>query len=238
MSCRRRRPLTVLFLLLLFLARGDGRCQLQALLRGGDLLRISERYGAAASGRIAAWLQLIMDGWTGTTTEKLEMVNQFFNRIPNLADRQLWQRADYWATPFELLLVNGGDCEDFVIAKYFSLRELGVAEERLRIVYAKVFDRDGSVASHMVLAYHPGDGSEPLILDNIDTELRPASERGDLVPVYSFQGYDLISSRQEEAKPTAAGHAPVPRWDELLERITVREKGAPPGAAAMERDEQ
>ena len=48
-------------------------------------------------------------------------------------DDQHWHQADYWATPIETLASNGGDCEDFSIAKYFTLRELGVAEQCLRL---------------------------------------------------------------------------------------------------------
>jgi len=92
-----------------------------------------------------------------------------------------------------MLASNGADCEDFSIAKYFALKELGVPIERLRITYVKAVQLN---QAHMVLAYYPAPKDEPLILDNLENGVRPASERTDLVPVYSFNDEDVLLARQ------------------------------------------
>ena len=110
--------------------------------------------------------------------QKLELVNDFMNRTPFKTDQEHWGKVDYWATPVEFLSTNGGDCEDFSIAKYFTLRALGVADDKLQITYVKetrVYNE-----AHMVLAYFATPDAEPLILDNINKTIQPASNRGDL----------------------------------------------------------
>ena len=100
-----------------------------------------------------------------------------------VSDDQHWGRADYWATPVEFLATGAGDCEDFSLAKYFTLKALGVPLERMRLTYAKAVKLN---QAHMVVAYFATPDAEPLILDNLISDIKPASQRTDLVPVYSF----------------------------------------------------
>ena len=61
--------------------------------------------------------------------EQLRRVNEYFNRRIRFAeDSAVWSQPDYWATPLETIARGAGDCEDFVFAKYFTLRELGIAD--------------------------------------------------------------------------------------------------------------
>ena len=60
--------------------------------------------------------------------EKLYSINRFFNRFDFVDDLVHWNEKDYWATPIEFISTGAGDCEDYTIAKYFSLIELGVPE--------------------------------------------------------------------------------------------------------------
>jgi len=131
--------------------------------------------------------------------EKLKLVNEFMHETPFYCDPVLWCREDYWAKPIELLANDGGDCEDFSIAKYFTLRALGVAEDRLRIVYA-VYQKPGFTGAHMVLAYYPAPDAEPLILDNINPSLLPASARPDLVPVFSFNTQGMWGAKENKGR--------------------------------------
>ncbi len=80
----------------------------------------------------------------------------------------------------ELLTTNGGDCEDFSIAKYLTLRAMGVPDDQLRIIYVKALELN---QAHMVLAWYKTPGSDPLILDNLINDIKPASQRNDLEPV-------------------------------------------------------
>ena len=148
---------------------------------------------------------------------RLQAVNQFFNRrIVFRDDAAVWGQVDYWASPIETLNQGQGDCEDFAIAKYFSLLALGVPGNRLRLVYvrAQIGGAQGVVQAHMVLAYHPGPEAEPLILDNLIGEIRPASRRPDLAPVFSFNGDGLWQGvgTQTAGDPVAR----LSRWREVL----------------------
>jgi predicted transglutaminase-like cysteine proteinase len=117
---------------------------------------------------------------------RLQEINDFFNRrLAFREDSATWGRPDYWASPLESLERRAGDCEDYAIAKYFSLAAAGVPTARLRMVYVRA-RLDGQSLAHMVLAYHAGPDAEPLILDNLRPEVLPASLRPDLTPVFSF----------------------------------------------------
>ena len=111
---------------------------------------------------------------------------------------------------------NGADCEDFSIAKYFTLKELGVPIQRLRITYVKAVRLD---QAHMVLAYYPAPGAIPLILDNLDEKVRPASERADLIPVFSFNDEDLLQVRQGQRDVNVGSSTQIRMWRYLLAKL-------------------
>ena len=146
--------------------------------------------------------------------DRLATVNNFFNqRIAFRDDIEVWGQIDYWATPLEMLDKGAGDCEDYAIGKYMSLLAAGVPQSRLRMVYVRA-QFQGRPQAHMVLAYYPQPEAEPLILDNINPEIRPASLRPDLTPVFSFNGEGLWSG----VGATTAGN-PLVRlslWRDLL----------------------
>ncbi|MEX8516905.1 MAG: transglutaminase-like cysteine peptidase [Leptothrix sp. (in: b-proteobacteria)] len=126
--------------------------------------------------------------------ERLVNINQFFNsRILFRSDIDTWGLPDYWASPLEMLNKGAGDCEDYAIGKYFSLLASGTSPAKLRMVYvrAMIGGPDGVPQAHMVLAYYPAPDAEPFILDNLVSEIRPASRRPDLTPVFSFNADGL-----------------------------------------------
>jgi predicted transglutaminase-like cysteine proteinase len=149
---------------------------------------------------------------------KLRGVNEFFNRrVLFRDDLEVWGQTDYWASPLEMLDKGAGDCEDYAIAKYFSLLGLGVPVSKLRMVYvrAQLGGVGGPSQAHMVLAYYESANAEPLILDNLVSEVRPASRRPDLSPVFSFNSEGLW---QGVGPQTATGDpvARLSRWRDLL----------------------
>jgi predicted transglutaminase-like cysteine proteinase len=146
----------------------------------------------------------------------LGSVNTFFNRLPFITDLAHWGVEDYWATPAEALASNGADCEDFSIAKYFTLKELGVPIERLRITYVKAVRLN---QAHMVLAYYPAQNAVPLILDNLEDKVKPASERTDLIPVYSFNDEDLLLAREGKSAASAGSASQIRSWRYLLLKL-------------------
>ena len=133
-------------------------------------------------------------------------------------DLSHWGKEDYWATPIEFLGSRGGDCEDFTIAKYFSLRELGIADEKLRLVYVKALTLD---QHHMVLAYYHKPTSVPVLLDNLDKELKPATKRKDLLPIYSFNAKNLWLSKEKGRGVLVGGSSRLSLWTDLNSRLAA-----------------
>ena len=171
---------------------------------------------SSAVKRLTKWNELIQDETHSDTDEKLEAVNRFFNRHLRFeTDQQIWGELDYWATPVESLVTGAADCEDFTIAKYHTLRHLGVPDEQMRLTYVKANELN---QPHMVLSYYATPGSEPLVLDNLTDWIRPASQRQDLLPVYSFNAAGLWPAGS--TRNTMSGPArQLPRWRDLLEKM-------------------
>ena len=183
--------------------------------------KLAQQFGPVAKSRLTEGRALVTTAKNKTLQqerEKLELVNDFMNRTPFVADVQHWGKEDYWATPVEFLSTNGGDCEDFSIAKYFALRSLGVPDEKLRITYVKeivVYNE-----AHMVLAYFPAPDVEPLVLDNINKSIRPASTRTDLVPVYSFNGSGLWLAKDQTGRGQSVGGSDrIGHWKDVQKRL-------------------
>ena len=180
-------------------------------------------YGAQAVQRVQNWFSLMFSASQAGEREKLKQVNEFFNRIPNISDQAQWGKLDYWATPLELIGANGGDCEDFALAKYFTLRELGVPDERLRLTYVRAYlPASQKMQSHMVLTYHPAPDAEPLVLDNLTNAIKLASERKDLAPTYSFNGAQLWASKLR-GSGRLSEPAPENLWSMLRARLPAAE---------------
>ena len=178
---------------------------------------IRHKYGHRAEHTMEKWAELVKTSRTIPEREKLEVVNRFFNRnIWFVDDIKHWGKQDYWATPMETMATLGGDCEDFTIAKYFTLRELDVPDERLRLTYVRATRLN---QPHMVLAYYPTKSSEPLILDNLIDRIEPASERTDLIPVYSFNGSNLWQAKQFGEGRQVGSAANVRLWSGVIQRM-------------------
>ncbi|NLY28847.1 MAG: transglutaminase [Alcaligenaceae bacterium] len=155
---------------------------------------------------------------------QLRSVNTFWNTtVREAEDSTLWRQEDYWATPLESLGRQAGDCEDFVIGKYFSLLYLGVPADKLRFIYVSATLNGPSgrkTIAHMVLGYYSKPDADPLVLDNLNTEILPGSKRRDLKPVFSFNAQGIYVPGKANASADRLG-----RWSTLLTRM--REQGLP-----------
>jgi predicted transglutaminase-like cysteine proteinase len=125
------------------------------------------------------WLEFLdglhgEDRWT-----QLVRVNQYINRYRYVSDQLNWGVSDYWATPEELFARNG-DCEDYAIAKFFSLKLLGWSDDELRIVALQDLQREKGHA--VLIAYHDG---KTWLLDNQIGEVTAAATVTHYQPVYS-----------------------------------------------------
>ncbi len=182
---------------------------------------VSATYGQRAGKRVETWRSVLAGLQGRSEKEQLAGINEFFNQLNFVDDIKLWGKKDYWATPLEFLGSNAGDCEDFTIAKYFSLLELGISDKKLRLVYVKAIELN---QFHMVLAYYETPRSQPLILDNLIGEIKPASQRGDLLPIYSFNGRNLWTMKTTQGK-LAGKSSRLKLWNDLRSRersLTLR----------------
>ncbi len=181
------------------------------------LIKIKNKYGEQAVIRVEQWHKLMQTATNLPEQEKLTRVNDFFNqRIEFVDDIFLWGVKDYWATPLELLSKGAGDCEDFSIAKYFTLKELGVPESKIRITYVKALTLN---QAHMVLTYFSSPRALPVVLDNLIPEIKSAAKRKDLLPVYSFNGSGLWLAKSRGRGKRVAGSGRLSMWAELKQRM-------------------
>lgn len=184
-----------------------------------ETLQLTEKkYGKDASKRLEAWEELIRRDKNASDREKLEKTSHFFNsRIRFVNDQELWGVDDYWATPVEFLSRGGGDCEDFAIAKYFTLKAMGMADDKLRITYVKAIQMN---MHHMVLTYYSSPDAEPLVLDNLVDSINPASKRTDLLPIFSFNGSGLWTAKQRGQGKMAGSSSRLRLWRELTQKMS------------------
>ena len=179
---------------------------------------IENKYGSSAKVRIDQWDSMIQTSRNEPLLNQIKNVNDFFNELTYKTDLMHWKKKDYWATPFEFIGTGAGDCEDYAIAKYFSLIKLGISEDKLRITYV-IYQKANSrfEQAHMVLTYYHKTGAEPVILDNIDRRLQLASKRSDLKPVYSFNASGLWQAKTKGE--TRVGNNNLKSWQDLMTRF-------------------
>ncbi len=129
---------------------------------------------------LRAWLAFLDTLRGRPLAEQLEAVNRYANRKPYVLDIENYGVEDYWAVPREFLY-NNGDCEDYAITKFFSLRWLGVPMADLRIV---VLQDTNLRVPHAVLAVATDDDVK--ILDNQIQEVVSQRNIVHYAPVYAI----------------------------------------------------
>jgi len=169
--------------------------------------KVEKKYDRFAKNRFLALNKLLKKLEKSDIKKKLERTNDFFNAVRYKSDKSNYGVSDYWASPVEFLARDNGDCEDYVIAKYFALKHLGVPTSKMFLTYVRLRD---SGQAHMVLSYFQTPKSQPLILDNIRRIIVPASKRTDLTPIYNFNPNVLNKGNK------TAAHK---KWDALLKKI-------------------
>ena len=211
-----RRMVLILFILPGLLHAGIAFADDTFHLDPGILQQVADKWGKDAQTRLIAWENLIRSDRSSSDKEKLEKVNTFMNKIPYGEDIDVWGVDDYWATPIEFLGKGAGDCEDYAIAKYVTLKAMGIPESKLRITYVRALQIG---KTHMVMTYISKPGGEPLVLDNLDKTIKPASERHDLAPIFSFNGTELWMAQQRGQGESVDSNRLKP-WRNLLKRMS------------------
>lgn len=218
-TAARLAPLMLLMLLAWLFAPAA-----QQLLAGAEqwvpekvIERAETQYGHESAMVLLAWRDQLHALADKSEQDKLRGVNDFINKsLPFISDQKHWHKDDYWATPYESLGSRGGDCEDFVIAKYYSLIKLGVDTAKLRITYVKAIRFN---QAHMVLTYFPTPDAVPYVLDNLIGSIQPADRRTDLAPVYSFNADGMWLERMKGEGIRMGNPNKLDLWTDLRVRM-------------------
>ncbi|MCG3661105.1 transglutaminase-like cysteine peptidase [Aliarcobacter butzleri] len=149
--------------------------------------------------------------------KKLTQINLFINGSLAEFDNASMGIDDYWMTPKEFFIKGHGDCEDYVIAKYFTLLELGVKKENL---YPAIVSVKGSPGFHLVLLYVEDKNKSPLVLDNLSFKILPFSKRTDLTPIAAFNEIDSYTlTREKFLQKANVDWGKENKWEKLLNRV-------------------
>jgi predicted transglutaminase-like cysteine proteinase len=183
---------------------------------------------AADMGLLASWRGVIDHALTTGNDDHLLWLaksNQFAHRHFTYAeDKVQFGTEDYWTSPAELLASQQGDCEDWAIFNYISLRHMGIPEQQMRLVYvrAAIGGPYSSVSqAHMVLAYYPQGADEPLVIDSLIADILPASQRTDLTPVFSFNADGLwVGTSGQKSRQSSS--ARLSHWREVIARMEAQ----------------
>ena len=182
------------------------------------LEKVRQRYGEEAYQNVMRLNELYGKLAGASEMTKIGMVNDFTNQhVMFVDDINIWGQEDYWATPLETLGKGAGDCEDFSIIKYMLLKKLGVPQDKLRMTYVRARMSSGALRAHMVLAYYATPNSDPLILDNLNFEILPASRRNDLFPVFSFNEQGLFVANRPNQRAGSPNN--ISKWRDVVTRM-------------------
>ncbi len=179
------------------------------LITNSLIKKAEKKYTVQSKNRFVALRdKLIKDLKGASDTKKLNKVNTWVNYIKYRSDQKVYGKSDYWATMYEFIGKGMGDCEDYTIAKYYILKELGISPKRLKFTYVIYKNRRGKKISHMVLSYlkvpKPKKKKDILILDNNNRLILPASKRKDIVKVIKMINGDT-GAKSKKWKKLEAG---------------------------------
>jgi predicted transglutaminase-like cysteine proteinase len=127
------------------------------------------------------WREFIRSIESKPLQAQIEEVNDWSNKHPYVEDQLNWGLNDYWETPLEFMEING-DCEDYAISKYYSMRALGLSADKMRIIIVQDFNLGGII--HAVLGVY--DHDELYILDNQIKQVMPAMRIYHYRPIFGI----------------------------------------------------
>jgi predicted transglutaminase-like cysteine proteinase len=165
--------------------------------------------------------RLIAEASVMPDPEKIVLVHQFFDsHIEWKTDCEVYDSTEYWATPTEVMERKAGDCEDIAIAKYFVLRDAGMSDDHLKLVYGQICKEDTWVP-HMVLMCHSWDGQ--IILDNVNNKIMPENSRWDFISILAFNLSGIWIFKNGHPKLITTNCKRLKKWKELIERYEMSE---------------
>jgi predicted transglutaminase-like cysteine proteinase len=139
---------------------------------------------APVSSGIAVWRAEIQSLKGLSPHEQIERVNDFMNKMPYVDDQKRYGAAGYWQATPERFFSGGGDCKDYALVKYASLRALGFSLEQLRI--AVVMDMTTNVLHAILIVKERG---AAYVLDNQAQNIKSITD------VHRYQPIFAVNSR-------------------------------------------
>ncbi len=147
----------------------------------GSLKRFKAQFSSSLQHpEVKEWMKLLSSLKDASDEEKIEAVNEYMNEKTFISDSNNYASRDYWATPMEFL-ARGGDCEDYALAKYISLRALGFPQNKMRL--AIVYDRVMRMPHALLIVYQ---GGEAKVLDNQNPGVMDSADITRYKPIYSI----------------------------------------------------
>jgi predicted transglutaminase-like cysteine proteinase len=140
----------------------------------------SQRPGECETAEMRRWAELIKSLKGENQLRQIITVNKWFNRLPYKYDDVAYNTSDYWAATQELFQYRG-DCEDYALSKYYTLRQLGFTPDQLKIVV--VYDKQ-SYSNHAVLMIYINATRYMMDINGDATDPSPMGPR--YRPLYSF----------------------------------------------------
>lgn len=178
--------------------------------------KIASHYGDAAGKRYKSLMAIIDQNKERSEMERLVCVNNFFNQVPYQSDQKCWGKPDYWTTPIEMLGMGKADCEDYAIAKFFTLIEMGIPEDKLFLTYAAT---DNTKNKHVVLAYYEDERSVPLILDNRQLQITQEKIDKNYIPLYRFNLKHILTYDQGYGRKSPIDMKKIAQWESVTKRL-------------------
>ena len=129
------------------------------------------------------WAQFKEKAKGKNAMDLLRYVNSFWNTWPYREDIDNWGQEDYWEIPAEFLK-KSGDCEDYSIIKYFTLKELGIPPETMRIVVVR--DTIRNMAHAVLVVYMNNDA---YVLDSLSNAVLSHTRFSHYSPQYSVNEF-------------------------------------------------
>ena len=146
--------------------------------------QMQNEYGDRAAQRLKNWDKVMKNAKAQEEQIKVRNINAYFNNYQYRKDQYNWKAIEYWASFGEFIGKGTGDCEDYALAKYYSLRKLGVPASKLKLMSGKFLGR-----GHLILTYTK-EGKEPLVLDNNSRYL------GRLSKTYRFKAETFFNEKE------------------------------------------
>lgn len=134
----------------------------------------------AAAAPITATPELPLERkFAGTPLDKqlLQRVNSRINKIPYIPDTKNYDQIDHWASP-ETFYARGGDCEDYALAKMYTLLGYGLPADDMELLVVR---KRTTGELHTLLAVHL---RGTWILDNERNELKGVEYLDHFEPIY------------------------------------------------------